>query len=110
MSPQGTALIAIGCIILLLIVGLHGATRLEGREMWYDEGWRDCEKAHNNYWMTPDDEEVLKHQKLAFKAYIRAKGYRRRGDIKKIDTAENFEDLRHLVWNICVSRRTDEKN
>lgn len=105
MTPTTTAVIAVLATIALLCACLPIISVIEGKEHWYDEGWADCERAHNQFGMTPDDEAVLKHLKFAFKAYIAMKGYRRRGDIKNVDRIENFEDFKHLVWEICIERK-----
>ena len=106
MTPLTSALVAILSILAWLGVGVYAVSSLKSGDEWYEEGWEDCAKAHHHFGMTPDDELVLKHLKLAFKAYIKEKGYRRRGDVKKLDRAENFDDFRHIVWEICELRRS----
>ena len=105
MTPKWIAVTSIFLIGIMLILVLRAITELEGREKWYEEGWRDCESYHNHFGMTSDDKEVLKQLKLAIRAYIKSKGYWRSGDYKKLDRAENFDELKHLVWDICVARR-----
>lgn len=104
MGANTGALLLFMVAIATALTGLHVISTMQGREDAYHEGWNDCEEIHKKFGMTEDDEVVLKHLKSAFKAYITAEGYKRRGDVKKLSKTENFEDFRQLVWSICVRR------
>lgn len=107
MTPQETCAIALVVIAVLLIVVLPKIVSMQGRDHWYDQGWKDCEKAHNHFELTPDDEIVLRHLKLALRAYIKAKRYQRKGDVKKVAQIDDFGSLKHATWEICErDRRT----
>lgn len=108
MNPAWTGVLAIAVIGLVLLIALPNLIHLDNRDHWYEEGWQDCRQAHRHFGMTPDDMAVLKHLKICFKAYIKVKGLQRRGDVKRIDRTEDFDEFRHLVWEICESRKEEK--
>lgn len=104
----------VGVVCFLLALGmlaliLPAILKLKGRDEWYSEGWLDCVKAYKHFEMTADDEIVLKHLKSALRAYIDAKGYRQKGDVKRIAQIKDFEELRHTTWEICCRRKSKGK-
>lgn len=105
MAPNFMAIIALTMIAVMLLILLPCVFNLQSRDHWYDQGWSDCNEAHHQFAMTPEDMQVLRELKFALRAHIKAKGYQCKGDIKKIDRAENLEDLKHVVWEICILRK-----
>lgn len=105
MSPIEAGLLAMIAIGAIVIVGLVVMNEAECREKWYEEGFRACLKLHRDFEITEDDKLVVKHLKSALKAYIKAKGYQRKGDIKRIQAINDFEDLKNAVWEICERDR-----
>lgn len=100
---------AILLIFAVLIIALHAVSKMNSRDEWYEEGWRDCEKAHRLFEMTNDDKLVLKHLKSAFRAYMDANGYRRKGDVKKLSKIEDFGEFKHFVWDVCEQGKVQKK-
>lgn len=95
------------CICALIIIAM---TKLKGKDEWYEEGWRDCYNYHKCFEMSSDDEIVLKHLKSALRSYAEAKGYKAKGDIKKISQISDFKELNEVTWEICTRNKRGKKN
>ena len=78
---------------------------INGHNAGYDEGWRDCEKAHRYFEQTDDEEKVLAEIRNATKKHIKESGNYKRGDMKALDMAKDVSELKHLIYNICVLRK-----
>lgn len=109
MTNQQTGVMCFLLGIGVLLVGLYAIAKLKGRDEWYSEGWHDCVKAYRHFDMTKDDEIVLKHLKSALRAYIDTKGYRQKGDVKKVSQIKDFDELRHTAWEICCREKPKGK-
>ena len=91
-------------VLALIIPALF---RLQGRDEWYEEGWQDCRKYYKDFEPTDDDTLLLRHMQEALILYIKVKDIKRRGDIKKVRSTENLEDLKHVAWELCEGRKGD---
>jgi len=95
--------ICVAFVGFLLIMDRESAVR--AREVGYNEGYDDCQRVHNNYEMSPDDDLLLAELKGALKEYIRANGLYERGDIKIIDKALDWKDYKDIAWRMTVYRK-----
>ena len=105
MTSIQTGVIYFTICIAILALTLPAVYKLQGRQHWYDEGWQDCEDAHNKFEMTPDDELVLKILKTALWDYMKLKGCQKAGDKKKLNQINDFENFKMFVWNVCIWRK-----
>lgn len=81
---------------------------IKGFNAGYDNGWRDCEKAHRYFEQSEDEEKVLKEMRTATKSHIKRTGVYKRGDMKILDNAENIGELKHAVHDICILRKEQQ--
>ena len=99
---------ALLCMSLALIgffLIIDRESALHARKIGYNEGYDDCQRVHNNYEMSPDDNLLLAELKGALKEYIRANGLYERGDIKIIDKALDWKDYKDIAWRMTVYRK-----
>lgn len=109
MTPTQTGVICFALCVMLMAVFIPALHRLKNRDEWYEEGWNDCYESHNGFAMSEEDKRVLKELKSAVWAHLKATGYQRSGDKKKLDQIGDIQVLKAYVWETCIYRREHER-
>lgn len=99
-----TAIIMLAFAFIFIIVA-HGMIEIGQREKGYHEGYEDCQRIHNYYEMTQNDDALIAELKNALKVYLRSNNLYKKGDVKIIDSAIDWKDFKDIAWNMTVFRK-----
>lgn len=104
--------VALGMIAIVIgiTIAFGGLAEINARDNGYRQGYEDCERIHNHYEMSPDDDLLIEELKGALKLYIRHHGLYEKGDVKVIDKTIDWKDFKNTAWNMTVFRKEQKSN
>ena len=106
---SGEAIVLVGILIAMTFLIAFKAYESEHLKNKYHEGWKDRAKLEAEMQKSPEEDAVLKTMKQAMKQYMRTSCMYRRGDSGKIDNAEDFRELKGVVYELTIRRKELEK-
>ena len=101
----GNALVLMGILIATAVIVIYFAYERERMEDRFDDGYECALQVNASLEDTPEEKVVFETTKTAFKQYIRANCFYRKGDSGRIDKADNWQELKDIIYDITIHRK-----
>lgn len=101
----GNALVLMGILIATAVIVICFAYEREHMKDRFDDGYECALRVNLSLEDTPEEKAVFEITKTAFKQYIRTNCFYRKGDSGRIDKANNWQELKDIVYDITIRRK-----